>query len=115
MSIICHNPNNNYVSIITLQWLCSALKKKTNNRQDRKIKRATEWLLKTISNHWTTLAPRVESQFGVEEAQRQKAKAERIERRRIRQEEEDRYDDRTCLLPSVGQISLYSLYMYMSL
>ncbi len=88
--------DNDYVSIIAFQWLCSALKKITRNRQDRNIKKTTKLLLKTIANHWTTLAPRVESQFSeLEEAERQialaerlLARAERIQGRRMKNEED---------------------------
>ena len=79
-----------------LQWLCSALKQRTGNRQDRRIKKATKWLLNTVSDHWMTLAPRVESQFNVEETERQRVKAERIERRRKKQAEEDEEERRCC-------------------
>ena len=69
--------------------MCSALKKK-KTCQDKRIKKAIKWLLNTVSEHWDTLAQRVEAQFNVEEAERQRAKAERIERRRKKQEEQDR-------------------------
>ncbi len=82
--------NERLCSIIALQWLRYALKKKSGNSQDRDTKKATKLLLKTIANHWTTFAPRVESQFGVEEAQKQKVKFERIERRMRNEEDCDR-------------------------
>lgn len=79
-----------FCACLYVQWSCSALKSKTRNKRDKRLKKSLKWLLQSVSDHWGILAPRVEAQNGVELRQKEREKRERIERRRRKREEEER-------------------------
>lgn len=86
------NVSDDFVQPKTRMWLCTALKSKTHNRQDRRLKKAFKWLLHSVTREWETLSSRVQAQHGVEMEQKERERRERMERRRQKREEEERLE-----------------------